>query len=80
MLKDPKHALGLTYRQRMIEGRSKVKKYGRRGEEARANDKPDVSMPRRLRDEKRSSDECCGKTDAMANAVGDFFPLRLLTT
>jgi hypothetical protein len=79
MLKDAKHALGLAHRQRMVEGRSKVKKYDRRGEEARTNDKPDVPMPCCLRDEKGSSDECRDKTNPMANAVRNFLPLRLLT-
>ena len=74
-----KHALGLAYRERMIEGRSKVKKYGCRGEEARTNDKSDVSMPCCLRNEKGSSDKCRDETGPMANAIGNFFPLRLLT-
>jgi hypothetical protein len=80
MLKDPKHLLGVARGQRMVDGRCKVKKYGRCGEESHTNNKPIVSMPCRLRDEKGSSDECRGKTNAMANAVGNFFSLRLLTT
>ena len=75
MLKDAKYALGLAYGQRMVEGRSKVKKYGRRGEKARTNDKPYISMPCCLGDEKGSSDECRDETDPMANAVRNFFPL-----
>ncbi len=79
MLKDAKQALGFAYRQRVVKGRSKVKKYSRGGEEARTNDNPDVSMPCRLCDEKGSSDECRDETDPMANAVRNFFPLRLIT-
>src|SRR5690242_9026591 len=79
MLKDPKQALDLACGQRVVDGRSKVKKYGRRGEESHTNNKPNVSTLRRSRDEKGGSDECCGETEAMANGVPNFFRSRLLT-
>ena len=37
-----------------------------------------VSMPCRLHDEKRGSDECGDQPQAVADAVRDFFALRLL--
>jgi len=63
----------------MIEGRGKVKKYDGQGEEARADNEPGVSVPYCMHDEKRSSDECGNQPYTMANAIRNFFRLRLFT-
>jgi len=77
MLDDPKAALGLAYWPRMVECRGKIKKDHGRGENTRADNESGIPLPYCMDDEKWRSDERADQPYAVADAVGDFFALRL---
>lgn len=57
MLNDPKDSLGLAKRQCVVNGRGKVKQYGRRGKDTDAENLARISLPRRIDNEKRRPDQ-----------------------
>src|SRR5512134_1213379 len=79
MLESPKNPLGLTGWQGVVESGGKVEEYRGRREEACANKKSSVPVPRCVPDEKRTADECGNQRYTVADTVRNFFRSRLLT-
>jgi hypothetical protein len=79
MLDDPKTAFDFADWPRMVECRGKIKKNHGGGENTRTDNESGIPVPCCMHDEKWRSDQRAYKPCAMADAVGDFFALRLNT-
>jgi len=77
MLDDPKRALDHACWPRMLERGGKIKKDHGSGEDTRAGNESGIPVPHGMHDENWRSDERTDQPYAVADAVGDFFALRL---
>ena len=77
MLDDPKTALGLAYWPCMVERGCKIKKDHGHRENTRTDNESGIPLPYCMHNEKWRSDERADQPYAVADAVGDFFALRL---
>jgi hypothetical protein len=74
-LEDP---FRLACRQRVIQGRRHVHQDDGQREQAAGGNEGRIAAPRCIHDEDRNADACCQQPGAVADAVGDFLPQRLL--
>jgi hypothetical protein len=77
MLDDSKTALGLANWPCTIKRGGKIKKGHGCGKDTRADNKSGILLPYCIHEEKWCSEERADQPQAVVDAVGDFFPLRL---
>ena len=77
MLDDPKTAFNFADWPRMVECRGKIEKNHGRGENTRSNNESGIPVSYCMLDEIWRSDQGGKHPYAVADAVGDFFALRL---
>ena len=80
MFDAPKNTLSLAPWQGVVKGGSKVKKYNGRGKDTRADNEFSTFVLYRMQDHQGRAKQRYDQPDTVTDAVGNFFPFRLLTT